>query len=90
MKTCRGVEEFLHGGRRGHGIHGYRESVVVLGIEWRGICLYRIAQEALQNIARHAPAKMVHIERKQNLDGLVLSVRDDGIGSHPNRERELP
>ncbi len=44
------------------------------------ICLYRITQEALQNVARHAQAKTVQIELKQNPDRLALSVQDDGIG----------
>jgi signal transduction histidine kinase len=44
------------------------------------ICLYRVAQEALQNIARHAQAKTVHIDLKQNPGSLVLTVRDDGVG----------
>jgi signal transduction histidine kinase len=48
--------------------------------EGLSICLYRIAQEALQNVARHAQAKTVHVELKQNADRLVLSVQDDGIG----------
>jgi signal transduction histidine kinase len=48
--------------------------------EGMSICLYRIAQEALQNVARHAQAKTVHIELKQNLGRLVLRVQDDGVG----------
>jgi signal transduction histidine kinase len=44
------------------------------------ICLYRVAQEALQNVARHAQAKTVQIELKQYPGSLVLSVQDDGIG----------
>jgi signal transduction histidine kinase len=44
------------------------------------ICLYRVAQEALQNVARHAQAKTVQIELKQYLGSLVLSVQDDGVG----------
>ena len=53
------------------------------------ICLYRITQEALQNAARHAQAKTVHIELKQSLDRLVLSVRDDGIGFDTESVRGL-
>jgi len=53
------------------------------------ICLYRVAQEALQNIARHAQAKAVHIELKQNLDRLVLRVQDDGIGFDAENIRGL-
>jgi signal transduction histidine kinase len=48
--------------------------------EGLSICLYRVAQEALQNVARHAQAKTVRIELKQNPGSLVLSVQDDGIG----------
>jgi signal transduction histidine kinase len=48
--------------------------------EGLSICLYRLTQEALQNVARHAQAKTVNIELKQNLDRLVLSVHDDGMG----------
>jgi signal transduction histidine kinase len=51
------------------------------------ICVYRIAQEALQNVARHAQAKTVHIELKQDLDRLVLSVHDDGIGFDAEKVR---
>lgn len=41
---------------------------------------YRIAQEALTNIARHAQARNVFI-RLQVVDGhLRLSIRDDGVG----------
>jgi signal transduction histidine kinase len=48
--------------------------------EGLSICLYRVAQEALQNISRHAQAKTVNIELKQEAGRLVLSVHDDGVG----------
>ena len=57
--------------------------------EGLSICLYRVAQEALQNVARHAQAKMIHIELKQNLDRLVLSVQDDGTGFEAENIRGL-
>jgi signal transduction histidine kinase len=57
--------------------------------EGLSICLYRIAQEALQNVARHAQAKTVHIELKQSLDRLVLRVHDDGIGFDAEHVRGL-
>ncbi len=53
------------------------------------ICFYRIAQEALQNVARHAQAKTVHVELRQNADRLVLSVHDDGIGFDMENVRGL-
>jgi signal transduction histidine kinase len=46
----------------------------------RSTALFRILQEALTNVARHAYAKSVHI-RLQVIDGTVtLTVTDDGVG----------
>ena len=41
---------------------------------------FRIAQEALTNIARHAQAKRVAIELRQAGDTLVMAIHDDGRG----------
>ncbi len=43
-------------------------------------CLYRIAQEALRNVAKHAGKATVEMALKGTRDGLELSIRDDGIG----------
>jgi signal transduction histidine kinase len=45
--------------------------------------VYRIIQEALTNVARHAHAKWVAIELRGNGRELRLEVRDDGIGLRP-------
>jgi signal transduction histidine kinase len=42
--------------------------------------LYRILQEALTNVARHARAKVVAVELKCEGTMLELVVRDDGVG----------
>jgi two-component system NarL family sensor kinase len=42
--------------------------------------LYRIVQEALANVGRHAQASAVEITLRLSERGLLLSVRDDGIG----------
>jgi signal transduction histidine kinase len=42
--------------------------------------LYRIAQEALTNVARHAGAREVQVELRQDDDSTTLSIRDDGRG----------
>jgi signal transduction histidine kinase len=44
------------------------------------IAFYRIAQEALTNIAKHAQATRVHIKLSRQPDGLHLSIVDDGVG----------
>src|SRR6185369_8822000 len=42
--------------------------------------LFRILQESLTNVARHAEAKKVNVILKRKNDELVLSIEDDGRG----------
>jgi len=42
--------------------------------------LYRVAQEAIENAARHAKAKIVSVTLTQTSGRLTLTVRDDGRG----------
>jgi two-component system, NarL family, sensor histidine kinase LiaS len=42
--------------------------------------LYRIAQEALSNIARHAHATRVHVSLVEGQRQIILSVTDNGVG----------
>jgi signal transduction histidine kinase len=44
------------------------------------ICLYRVVQESLNNISRHAQASYVEVELICEDDVVSLSVRDDGVG----------
>lgn len=44
------------------------------------LVIYRVAQEALTNVARHAEAKSVQVELRDGEDLIVLTVRDDGRG----------
>ena len=41
---------------------------------------FRIAQEALNNVVKHAKARIVTVEVSQRDEQLHLSVRDDGVG----------
>jgi signal transduction histidine kinase len=45
-----------------------------------GSALYRITQEALANVFRHADAKSIEALLAFNGDGLLLEIRDDGRG----------
>jgi two-component system sensor histidine kinase UhpB len=44
------------------------------------LVIYRVAQEALTNVARHAEAARVRLELRAEQDGIVLVVDDDGRG----------
>src|SRR5262245_24368213 len=44
------------------------------------LCLYRVTQEALQNVARHAKASQVRVAVARDGADLVLTIGDDGHG----------
>jgi signal transduction histidine kinase len=46
--------------------------------------VYRVIQEALTNVAKHASAENVWIEVAQNEDSILIVVRDDGVGFDMN------
>jgi signal transduction histidine kinase len=49
------------------------------------LCLFRIAQESLRNIARHAQATEAHLSVRPIEGGLELIVRDNGHGFDPGQ-----
>src|SRR5262249_5814250 len=48
------------------------------------LILFRITQEALRNIRKHAEAKNVQIAFVQEHSGVSLMIKDDGKGFNPN------
>src|SRR5450755_4322814 len=54
------------------------------------LCLFRIAQEALSNIARHAHASAVTVLLSSRRSGLQLAVSDNGSGFDSGRPRARP
>jgi signal transduction histidine kinase len=54
------------------------------------LCLFRVAQEALRNVGRHAKAQTVAVSLFRRDGGLQLALRDDGVGFDPALQRENP
>ena len=51
--------------------------------------LYRIAQEALTNVVKHAGASRVRLDVERSSHALTLTVRDDGRGFDPRTVEKL-
>ena len=51
-------------------------------------CLYRVAQEGLRNVAKHAKATRVVVRLVQSDHTLRLSIFDSGVGFDPVRVKE--
>ena len=47
------------------------------------LCLFRVAQEALSNVIRHAEATVATVRLRQTDGGLLLAVSDNGVGFDP-------
>ncbi len=54
------------------------------------LCLFRIAQESLRNVSRHARAKSAKISLRLLDGGLQLAVTDTGKGFDPRQPRQRP
>ena len=53
----------------------------------QAVALYRIVQEALNNVAKYAKATEVKVSINMNDDTVVLRIADDGIGFDLNEKR---
>lgn len=51
------------------------------------VMIFRIAQEALNNVAKHSKAEWVDVSLSRNGHGIELIVSDDGMGINPDRIR---
>lgn len=65
--------------------YSLRTNLKIIGFEGRlpgnlELVFYRVAQEALTNVARYAQAKQVNVILKRDEDRLELEVWDDGVG----------
>jgi PAS domain S-box-containing protein len=65
------------------GVEGRLDTAIEIG-------LYRIAQEALNNIAKHAEAHEVNVQLIGDSDAIRLLIDDDGKGFHVGRTEAGP
>jgi signal transduction histidine kinase len=63
-----------------HGINGRFDRALEVN-------LYRIAQEALTNVVKHAEATSIDVQLLGNDQGLRMSIEDDGKGFSPSTPR---
>jgi len=54
--------------------------------ENQSVTVFRIIQESLNNVSKHARASRVEIRFFRQGDFLVLEIRDNGVGFDPNRK----
>jgi len=54
------------------------------------LCIFRVAQEALRNIARHARASVANVSLALENGGLLLAIRDNGIGFDVDAKQPRP
>ena len=54
------------------------------------LCLYRVAQEALRNVARHSGANSVEVKLRMVGGSIELAVQDNGVGFDPVRKQARP
>ena len=50
------------------------------------LCLYRVVQEALQNVCKHSRANQVRIELTGSPEALQLRIADQGVGFDPDSD----
>jgi len=54
------------------------------------LCLYRIAQEGLRNIAKHSTAQEARVSLTATDDSILLSIEDTGLGFSPAQSQAKP
>jgi PAS domain S-box-containing protein len=68
------------------------ESMLSVAGKEAELCLFRVAQEALTNVARHSGTTAARVTLRQADGGLTLAVHDDGVGfdtTNPRQNRSL-
>lgn len=56
--------------------------------EQRATAVFRVVQEALSNVVRHANARHAEVRLENREDWLRVQITDDGIGTYPGDQRK--
>jgi len=54
------------------------------------LCLYRVLQEALQNVVKHSVSRQAHVSLNSHINTIDLTVKDSGAGFHPHEAMRGP
>ena len=54
------------------------------------LCLYRVLQEALQNVLKHSVSRQAHVSLTGQIDTINLTVKDSGPGFDPHEAMRGP
>ena len=54
------------------------------------LCLYRVLQEALQNVVKHSVSRHAHVSLRGDIDAINLTVEDTGTGFRPDEVMSGP
>jgi two-component system CheB/CheR fusion protein len=65
-------------------IHGHADNLPSAA----ALCIFRVVQESLRNVARHSGAAQVEIRLKVTSQAVALTVRDDGHGFDKRTARD--
>lgn len=69
-------------------VHGSAASAEDLSDDQK-TCIYRVVQEALRNVLRHAKAKQAQVRLSETAEAIHLEIKDNGQGFSPAREKGL-
>ena len=54
------------------------------------LCLYRVLQEALQNVVKHSVSRHAHVSLNGHVNTITLTVKDSGAGFDPHEAMRGP
>jgi PAS domain S-box-containing protein len=81
-------EEFAN--RHDVTIDGHFENIPKALPREISLCLYRVLQEALQNVVKHGVSRHAHVSLNGHIDTIDLTIEDSGAGFDPHEAMRGP